>query len=83
VARQVGGVAAAERRAAEIVREAEVEAFQILEQAATVAFKDKGGRRRAGGRSAGRLAGLGTKVLALGSFALAVAAVVEISMGRV
>ena len=70
--RERGGVAAAERRAAEIVREAEEQAFRILEQAATAAFK---GRRNRASR-------MGTKVLALGSFGLAVAAVVEISMGR-
>jgi hypothetical protein len=66
-------VATAERRAAEIVREAEEEAFLILEQAATVAFK---GRRQRASR-------MSTKLLALGSFGLAVAAVVEISMGRI
>ena len=70
--REKGGVAAAERRAAESVREAEEEAFLILEQAATVAFR---GRRHRASR-------VTTKVLALGSFGLAVAAVVEISMGR-
>ena len=79
--REGTAVAAAEQRAAEIVREAEEEAFRILEQAATVAFKGKRAARP--DRSRGRLARLGVEALALGSFALAVLAVVEISLGRV
>lgn len=80
--RQAGAVAAAERRAEEIVREAEEEAFRILEQAAKVAFKEEPAPRRER-RSPGRWGRLGTKLLALGSFGMAVAAVVEISLGRI
>ena len=81
--REAAAVAAAEQQAAEIVREAEEEAFRILEQAATVAFNGKRSRSHGGGPSRGRAAALGIKTLALGSFGLAVFAVVEISMGRV
>jgi cell division septum initiation protein DivIVA len=71
----VATVEDAERQAQEIVLEAEREAFRILEEAAAVAFKGSASPRRRG-----RIA---TKLLAVGSFAAAVAAVVEISMGRV
>jgi hypothetical protein len=74
VNRDTAVVEAAERRARQIVLEAEQEAFRILEQAATVAFK--GSRARRG-------ISVGTKALALSSFGLAMAAVVEIALGHV